>query len=434
MHAIPVIAIFDIGKTNKKFLLFNEDYQIVYEHSEKLVETKDEDGYPCEDISELSNFIFKQWNFAQSLSQFIIKAVNFSAYGASFVYLDEVGKPVAPIYNYLKPYPVEIEQKFLSRYGSAENISFETGSPWLGSLNSGMQVYRFKYEHPEKYSQTRFAVHLPQFLSSLLNHQYFTEFTSIGCHTAIWNFSKMDYHHWIKQESIDQKFPVLVPSGTVSQVSNNGGSFISGIGLHDSSAALIPYLLNFNEPFVLLSTGTWCISLNPFNQSALTIEELKNDCLVYLSYNGHAVKASRLFAGKEHENGVEALAKRFEKPLDYYQIISYTESVFNDIESKNLLECEDYSSAYHWLIKSIVDKQVRSIELVIDQNNVRRIFVDGGFSQNELFMKMLSKKMSGIRVFAARVPQATALGAALVIHDHWNNKSIPGDLVELIEF
>ena len=48
-----------------------------------------------------------------------------------------------------------------------------------------------------------------------------------------------------------------------------------GIGLHDSSAALIPYLVNFSMPFVLISTGTWCISMNPFSKTALTAEELQ---------------------------------------------------------------------------------------------------------------------------------------------------------------
>ena len=62
-------------------------------------------------------------------------------------------------------------------------------------------------------------------------------------------------------------------------------NYCVGIGLHDSSAALIPYLMNFKEPFVLISTGTWCISLNPFNEAPLTKEELKSDCLSYMSYD-----------------------------------------------------------------------------------------------------------------------------------------------------
>ena len=41
-----VVAIFDIGKTNKKVFLFNENYQIVWEKSAILTETVDEDGFP----------------------------------------------------------------------------------------------------------------------------------------------------------------------------------------------------------------------------------------------------------------------------------------------------------------------------------------------------------------------------------------------------
>ncbi|EOR95143.1 Rhamnulokinase RhaK in alpha-proteobacteria [Arcticibacter svalbardensis MN12-7] len=82
----------------------------------------------------------------------------------------------------------------------------------------------------------------------------------------------------------------------------------AGIGLHDSSAALIPFLASFQEPFMLLSTGTWCVSLNPFNQLPLTEDELKKDCLCYISYKGNPVKASRLFAGNEHEQQTKKIS------------------------------------------------------------------------------------------------------------------------------
>ncbi len=50
----PVILIFDIGKTNKKVLLFDRQYQLVYEASAQLEETVDEDGFPCEDVQALT--------------------------------------------------------------------------------------------------------------------------------------------------------------------------------------------------------------------------------------------------------------------------------------------------------------------------------------------------------------------------------------------
>ena len=48
-----------------------------------------------------------------------------------------------------------------------------------------------------------------------------------------------------------------------------------GIGIHDSSAALLSYIRCDRKPFVLVSTGTWSIALNPFNEQLLTTSELK---------------------------------------------------------------------------------------------------------------------------------------------------------------
>src|SRR6185436_14045294 len=108
-----------------------------------------------------------------------------------------------------------------------------------------------------------------------------------------------------------------------------------GAGLHDSSAALIPYLTSFNEPFILVSTGTWCISLNPFNYSMLSDYELDQDCLCYLSYEGKPVKASRLFAGYEHEQQVKRLAIFFNKPVDHYTTVDCDVNLLKSLRNNN---------------------------------------------------------------------------------------------------
>src|SRR5476651_2109840 len=100
MKTTPVIAIFDIGKTNKKFFLLNEQYKIVLERSVQFAETVDEDGFACDNVDELSKWIQRSINEIIALSEFTLKAINFSAYGASFVHIDEAGKPVTPLYNY----------------------------------------------------------------------------------------------------------------------------------------------------------------------------------------------------------------------------------------------------------------------------------------------------------------------------------------------
>jgi glycerol kinase len=50
-----VIAIFDVGKTNKKLFLFDERYNILSEESIKFEETKNEDDFPCEDCKHSQN-------------------------------------------------------------------------------------------------------------------------------------------------------------------------------------------------------------------------------------------------------------------------------------------------------------------------------------------------------------------------------------------
>src|SRR4051812_16538342 len=110
MKSIPVILIFDVGKTNKKLFLFNEEYKIVFENSTQFDEIKDEDGFPCEDVEKLTQWIRSSLNKLLEDNRFDIRAINFSGYGASFVHLDENGKVIAPIYNYLKPYPEDLKK------------------------------------------------------------------------------------------------------------------------------------------------------------------------------------------------------------------------------------------------------------------------------------------------------------------------------------
>jgi len=143
-----VVAIFDIGKTNKKVFLFNENYKIVWEKSVNLVETVDEDGFPCEDIELLKSWMLERLSEIKSLEGYNLKAINFSTYGASFVYVDSEGNALTPLYNYLKDYPESLENDFYGKYKGRENFAVKTASPVLGSLNSGMQIYRLKEKRP----------------------------------------------------------------------------------------------------------------------------------------------------------------------------------------------------------------------------------------------------------------------------------------------
>lgn len=446
MNAQPVIAIFDVGKTNKKVFLFDEEYKIVYERTSKFIETVDEDGYACENLEELNKWIFNSFKELNQLKEFDIKAFNFSSYGASLVHLDENGKPFLPLYNYLKPYPAQLKDKFFTTYGGEKLISKQTASPVLDSLNSGLQLYRLKHEKQLPGKQG-YSLHLPQYLSSLITGKYYSDITSIGCHTMLWNFEKNDYHDWVAKENINKRLAPLFPSDKTIQKNLNGKEIAVGVGLHDSSSALIPYLSSFHQPFVLISTGTWCISLNPFNNIPLTSEELEHDCLCYLTFKRSPVKASRLFAGFEHEEQSKRIAEHFNTAANYFETIEYNHEIAGNIKNtgaknefkvgpsafvkRDLSLFDNYEQAYHQLIADIIDQQIGSTGLVMNGTGVSRIFVDGGFGKNTVYMNMLAAAFPGIETFTASVTQATAIGAALAIHKHWNTRPLPTDIIDL---
>jgi L-fuculokinase len=446
-----VIAILDVGKTNKKLFLLDEQYRIVWENSVAFDGTKDEDGEPCEDLAQLTAWVRQSVNGLSALPDFRIRAINFSAYGASFVHLGKDGDPVAPLYNYLKPYPEALRKKFYETYGGEVTLSMLTASPVLGSLNSGMQLYRLKMEQPEVFARIHCSLHLPQYLSFLLTGRMFSDITSIGCHTNLWNFSQHHYHEWVYREGLIDKLAPILPSTSVQPVAAGPG--LAGIGLHDSSAAIIPYLESFREPFVLISTGTWCITMNPFNHAELTVAELQKDCLCYLSYQGKPVKASRLFAGYDHERQVQRLAEHFHVSAAYAATVAFDPAcvaalalspetglptasapspVMASVFGQRRLDTfENFDQAYHRLLMDIMDQQVVSTQLVLRGTEVRRIFVDGGFGKNQVYMHLLAAAFPEVEVFAASIPQATAIGAALAIHPHWNKGPLPADIIEL---
>ncbi len=448
--ATPVILIFDVGKTNKKALLFDEQYNLVYEEASHLQETADEDGYPCEDVNALTAWLKSKFAEITNNPAFNVKAVNFSGYGASFVNLGADLQPVTPLYNYLKPYPEHLKEQFYNTYGGESVMAKHTASPVLGNLNSGMQLYRLKYERPDAFASIKYSLHLPQYLAFVLTGETYTDITSIGCHTGLWDYQQNTYHRWVLEEGIDKLFAPIFPSDKTIAIKDKG--VVCGKGLHDSSAALVPYLASVGEPFILLSTGTWCISLNPFNHFMLSDYELHQDCLCYLTFQGNPVKASRLFAGYEHEQQVKKLGEHFGVSQDYYKTVVYNPSLLDslpNVDTTRQLDVEtamvqqsafghralhsfnSYEAAYHQLMYDIMLQQAHSLKLVLSGTAVKQIFVDGGFGANLIYMQLLAKAFPQLEVYAATVGQASALGAALAIHESWNSKPVPENIIGL---
>lgn len=430
------ILIFDIGKTNKKSIVFDEKYNVLLEEVTSFEELQDEDGFPCDDLNAITTWMA---NTAERLikdDRFDIQSMNFSGYGASFVHLGEDLKPITPLYNYLKPFPEELKIKFIEQYGPLNNLLVETASPFMGNLNSALQLYRIKYQQPAVYEKIKYTMHWPQYLSFIFTGNPCSDITSIGCHTLLWDFNQNRYHNWVTREGIDKKLAPITSTTSTTELTLCNKKIRVGMGIHDSSASLIPYARSQQKPFALISTGTWCITLNPFNQHLLTLDELNNNCLCYMQHIGKQVKAAQLFAGNTHELGTHKIAVHFGLDNKFYKSIAYNKSILDtereikkaitkEKNSNNFRESvfldtdlsifSDAIESYHFLVKEIVQQQHFSSGLVIRNTPIERICVDGGFGKNELYMTMLADAFPTHEVLSASVAQASSIGAAMVI-------------------
>ena len=436
----PVTAIFDIGKTNKKFFLFDRELNEVHQQYRQFDLTEDEDGYPCEDLLALTRWMKETFESVLQSPEYEVQALNFSGYGASIVNLDHERKPATPLYNYVKPFPQEILDAYYNQYGGEEQNNLETASPTLGMLNSGLQLFWLKHQKPHLFQKIKTSLHFPQYLSYVFSGKMVSEPTSIGCHTRLWDFERHQYHRWTVEEGIDRLFPETVPATTSFEVSFNGQPVQVGVGIHDSSSALVPYLKEIKEPFILISTGTWSITVNPFSQEPLTLDQLRKDCLKFLGVHGKPVKAARLFLGNEMAHQIRKLDDIFHKKHGYYKSIKlnsdflkqaelgnidylfYPETIKNPLIDEVLPTPEwdpamftNYEEAYHHLIWGLVALQKKSLELVLGKTPVNRIIIDGGFVKNELFLGMLQHKLPEYELSVSSQPLGSALGAAMVI-------------------
>jgi sugar (pentulose or hexulose) kinase len=430
-----VFAIFDIGKTNKKLLLFNSDLKVVSETEQRFAEIKDDDGFECDDIDQIEAWIKDTVVKLMNSDKYDLKAVNFTTYGATIVYLDAEGRRLTPVYNYLKPMEERISENLYKKYGGRDEFCRRTASPALGMLNSGLQPLWLKTEKPEIYSRIRYILHFPQYLSYTLTGKIYSEHTSIGCHTGMWDFDNMSYHPWI--EAYGLELPEPVPVETVTEAEINGKKIMVGIGIHDSSASLAPYFSGGKGKFLLLSTGTWCINMNPFNTERLTSEQLDRDCLCYLSITRQPVKSSRFWLGHLHETAASKIALHFGKPEDYFKKVRLDKQLLSAMKRKygenkiffrpssylrdlndsiDMYEFASYEEAYHQLMIELCCFTVESINLILPENDdTSNIYITGGFSGNKLFVEMIRDSFPSKKVWTSEIGNASALGAALVI-------------------
>lgn len=432
-----VIAVIDIGKTNKKVFLFDEKFEVCSENSTKFDEIVDEDGFPCDDLQAIENWLLKEIEKIQNNPYYSLKAINFSTHGASLIYLDKKGNRIAPLYNYLKPLNLSEYDNFYNENEGVAEFSRRTASPAYGMLNTGLQMLWMKKDKPEIWKNVHSILHYPQYLSYLFTKKVTADFTSVGAHTATWNFDKMQYHTWLKKAAINLPEPVNGEEAVITNI--NGQQVAVGSGLHDSSSSIIPILEEEkSKNFILLSTGTWIIAMNPFSKETLTQHQLTNNCLCFMTPKKQQVKSSMQFLGRIHEVYLKPLSVYYNVNINKHLNLNLNEKLCKELIAENAqiflakgidtdFEANDklfkyfgsYETAYYQLIFEISKKVIAGINLISDKDkSIKSVYISGGFNRNNIFIKYLTLLKKNIVIKVSDCKNESALGAALMMKSY----------------
>ena len=108
----------------------------------------------------------------------------------------------------------------------------------------------------------------------------------------------------------------------------------------------------------------------------------------------------------------------------YFEITKDFEPLFKwkSIEDENMpaitkFPYDCFNHAYHHLMIQLVLLQVKSIKTAAGDQDVFKLYVDGGFSDNDMYIQLLSHYLRDMTFSTTNASLGSALGAAIAISD-----------------
>jgi sugar (pentulose or hexulose) kinase len=448
------IAVFDVGKTNKKLLIYDRDLRILDSNYIQL-EAEKRGAESHERFTETGEWLLN--NLSEMAKRHIIKAVSISAHGATFVCLDEEGKSVLPVFSYDMDPGNALHEKFAAEFGDPLVLQRKNATPdmpGLGCMAKGL--FYIKEQYPEEYARTKYILNLPQYYGYLLTGKMGMELTYIGSHTNLWEFEKSTWSGVMEKLGVRDKFPgeirnpwdiLGIISPEVARRTSLPDDTIVTVGIHDSNAALLPYIITVREPFMLLSTGTVCVAMHPTADTAFRDDELGKVIYYNLSAFGTPVKTSIFLAGLEFDVYMGMLKERhiqkkfppFDRALVEDILARRSEFIlpsivpfgmFPDskariIEGENVYPFGDVATGK---IPGFFDNFERSYVILtlsialqtrvaLERTGLKKgmsVFIEGGFSHNEFFTNLIASLCPTAQCFITDLNEASGFGAALL--------------------
>ncbi len=309
MPEVRHVAIIDVGKTNAKVTLVAAADAAELSRRSAANRVVNDDPYPHFDVAHLWDFLCGA--LTELNREAPVDAVSVTAHGSAGAFLggEAAGEGLAlPILDYEFEGPDELADE----YDAVRPDFSETLSPRLpAGLNLGAQIYWQERRFPEAVRAAQSYVNYPQYWAWRLTGVAATEMCSMGAHSDMWDPRALTWSSLVKRLNWERFLAPLRPAFDVlgpvrpdlARWLGLGAETAVLCGIHDSSASLLPHVIEKEPPFTVVSTGTWTIIFAVGGDLARL--DPKRDTLANVTAFGDPVPCARFMGGREFEKLVD---------------------------------------------------------------------------------------------------------------------------------
>ena len=300
------VAVVDVGKTNAKVTLVRATDAAELARRSAANRVLTDGPYPHFDVALLWNFMCDA--LADLRREAPIDAISVTAHGSAGAFIGgdaESGGLALPMLDYEFAGPDELA----ADYDAVRPDFSETLSPRLpGGLNLGAQIFWQERRFPDAVRKAVAYVTYPQYWAWRLSGVAATEMCSLGAHSDLWDPRRLRSSSLVERMGWERMFAPLrscfdVLGGVRPVLAARLGlkpETAVLCGIHDSSASLIPHLMERSPPFTVVSTGTWTIVFAV--GGSLDRLDPRRDTLANVTAFGDPVPCARFMGGREFEH------------------------------------------------------------------------------------------------------------------------------------
>jgi len=452
---MSLVAVVDIGKTNKKIALIDARLNQRALRSASFPAVRNADGILVEQVDAIWAWLGRELGALHREQPY--QAISISTHGACWAGLDATGELSVPVVAYEHDLGEagqrELDDDFYARCGPLERLQDETGACDLPLLVNPAKMIRFLQKRlPTSWGRTRHLLNYPQYWGFRLTGERAAEATYTANHSFLFDprrrgpssaaraLGVADLIDWRLRDPWE-RLGTLTPA---LQRQFGLPALPVTVGIHDSNAALLPYLVKHRQrDFVLNSTGTWCVAMHRVERVAYRREELGQKVIFNIDALGRYQKTSFLMGGMDYalyhdliggrDPGFDAArlgrslaaGDRAVLPGAFPSQFPRCRGGLRDGARTISLDALRAGERPAWFADAAVGHDLLNASLALqsevalartDIDDGTTIFVEGGFRNNPTFLALLAALFPRNTVACTSLAQASSAGAALLGH------------------